>query len=340
MKNNSLYEDLIHLSAFLGSNIDLVQGGGGNTSVKIEGKLFVKASGFWLSDAGKKNIFTSVEIKNVIKEIKEKCTGSTSTEILLEKNNLLRPSIETTMHILMPHRFVVHFHSVNVLAYAILKDGYKKIQKKLSGIKFSWIPYVKPGILLTRKMYNIVNLKADVIILGNHGIIIGGDTKHEVMHLLSEIENRLKIKPRVVNISNLNKMSALLDDSNYKLPKYKFSHSLAFDDVALNHIKNLPLYPDHVIFIGSSSIPILSIKEFLNYSACYDTNKKNNVIVIKDVGVVVREDFSQSGEDMLHCLNNVLLRVGLNDKLNYLTKEEINELIDWEPEKYRRSLNN
>jgi len=63
MKNNSLYEDLIHLSAFLGSNIDLVQGGGGNTSVKIEGKLFVKASGYWLSDAGKKNIFTSVEIK-------------------------------------------------------------------------------------------------------------------------------------------------------------------------------------------------------------------------------------------------------------------------------------
>lgn len=43
---NSLQQDLKELSVFLGSNLDWVQGAGGNTSVKDDGTLWVKASGY------------------------------------------------------------------------------------------------------------------------------------------------------------------------------------------------------------------------------------------------------------------------------------------------------
>ena len=44
---------LVDLSARIGKNLDLVQAGGGNTSLKDDGTLWVKASGKWLSHAQK-----------------------------------------------------------------------------------------------------------------------------------------------------------------------------------------------------------------------------------------------------------------------------------------------
>ena len=53
------------LSKKIGDDIDLIQGAGGNVSEKIGDDLWVKASGCWLSDALKENIFISVNYKNI-----------------------------------------------------------------------------------------------------------------------------------------------------------------------------------------------------------------------------------------------------------------------------------
>lgn len=49
------------LSAKIGKDLTLIQGGGGNTSIKEKNRMWVKASGKWLSDAEKENIFVSVD---------------------------------------------------------------------------------------------------------------------------------------------------------------------------------------------------------------------------------------------------------------------------------------
>ena len=41
---------------------------------------------------------------------------------------------------------------------------------------------------------------------------------------------------------------------------------------------------------------------------------------------------------MLRCHSEVLMRIGDNEKLNYLTEHEVARLLDWEPEKYRQKL--
>ena len=60
--SNPIKQDLEGLSVYLGSNLDWVQGAGGNTSVKDNGVLWVKASGFWLADAQNKNIFVLIRL--------------------------------------------------------------------------------------------------------------------------------------------------------------------------------------------------------------------------------------------------------------------------------------
>jgi rhamnose utilization protein RhaD (predicted bifunctional aldolase and dehydrogenase) len=335
MKKHNLYKELCDISIFLGNDINLVQGGGGNTSVKIDGELLVKASGFWLADAGRKKKFVSLKLKSLLEKIEKSCLDSTTQEITFTHKNMMQPSIETTMHALMPHRFVVHIHSVNVLAYAVRENGFEKIKKILNDVKLAWVPYVKPGMSLTRKMYDIKDLKPDVVILGNHGLIIGGDNKNDIFYLLKKIEDRLKTIPRKTSGFDKNKMNELLIYSGYKLPKYDFCHSLAFDALSLQLINKPPLYPDHVVFIGVDPIPVVSSKEFMSSTK----TEKHKIVIIKNVGVAVSKNFSKGGEEMLHCVTDVFLRIKQGSKLRHLTTEEIKKLVNWDAEKYRKTIN-
>lgn len=56
-------QDLVDLSARIGGNLDLVQAGGGNTSIKEAGTLWVKASGKWLRQAAVDDMFLPVPME-------------------------------------------------------------------------------------------------------------------------------------------------------------------------------------------------------------------------------------------------------------------------------------
>ena len=67
-------------------------------------------------------------------------------------------------------------------------------------------------------------------------------------------------------------------------------------------------------------------------------SKSNSVVVVRDFGVVVSNNFSDNAESMLYCLASVLLRLQPKEKLSYLTHKDEMELIDWDAEKYRQSI--
>ena len=62
MQQPGFLDDLRRMSARVGANILLVQGAGGNSSVKHDDVLWVKASGAWLSEAEEKAMFVPVEL--------------------------------------------------------------------------------------------------------------------------------------------------------------------------------------------------------------------------------------------------------------------------------------
>ena len=226
--NNSLKNDLNELSVFLGDNLDWVQGAGGNTSVKENGVLWVKASGYWLSDAQNNNIFVPLDRQTVLDKIEQGVENLNSARTLGKQYHSLRPSIETTMHALMRHRFVAHVHSVNVISFAVLKDSKKILNEKLDGINWLWVPYVRPGLPLTKILYSLNVSDFDVIILANHGVVIGGDTKEEVLDIFERVETRLfrSIRGGFID-TNKAKLESLIETSEYRLPKHDKSHVLA-----------------------------------------------------------------------------------------------------------------
>jgi rhamnose utilization protein RhaD (predicted bifunctional aldolase and dehydrogenase) len=336
--SKSLKNDLKELSFYLGNNLDWVQGAGGNTSLKTNETLWVKASGYWLSDA-KNDIFVPLSRKMVLDKISSGEEDLSSSRILKNEYQDLRPSIETTLHALMPHKFVIHTHSVNVISYAVLKDCKQLLKEKLNDLKWLWVPYVRPGLPLTKRLKaaNISNF--DVIILANHGLVIGADSKEEVLALINKVEKRLfrPLRKKSIN-TNVRKIINALDLLDYKLPKYDFCHSLAQDKFSMKVLSENALYPDHVIFLGPGKIPVISYEDLKNRIKNKTLNKNYKAIVIKELGVLVNKAVSENAEEMLHCLTNVLLKLMPKDKLQHLKFNDEADLLGWDAEKYRKLI--
>ena len=333
---------LFVLSSHIGKNLDLVQGAGGNTSYKDKDILWVKASGFWLSEADEKNIFVAVKYKAILERLKNNEKDPVTPEIIKFGDKQLRPSIETSLHALMPHRYVVHTHSVNTLANVVLKNGKISIANLLKGLRWEWIPYVRPGLPLTRKVQKAIESRPDVIILANHGVVFGANSVNKITKLMSDFEKRVSrvIRSVAIKTNSLNhdKMQC---HSEYMFIENMMIKSLAFDHTALSILSTGTLYPDHVVFLGAGPICVFNIHEFEDYIEALRKNTVANiekVVVVKDVGVFLLSSLKKGCEEMLHCLANVLLRLDINENLRYLTTSEETELLGWDAEKYRQNV--
>jgi rhamnose utilization protein RhaD (predicted bifunctional aldolase and dehydrogenase) len=325
---------LKEVSQLIGQNIDLVQGAGGNTSLKDGNVLWIKASGCWLSDATYKEIFIPVDRNNVLDSI----NNDNIKDILPTNNSSLRPSIETALHALMRQKYVVHVHAVNTLSIAVLSNGKKHTKKLLKGLNWAWVPYMMPGIELAQAVEQELanNDKINIIILANHGLVVGGDSIDQVLDLLQIIEEKMHrvLRQYSVNSTRHDRLSTIVNNSQYRLVKYAVAHLIACDNLALKIINKRALYPDHVVFLGAGPMKTISI------DALEDTIKilKGNVIVVRDFGVIVRKDISENAESMLYCLANVLLRLQPDDELEYLSPNDEMKLMGWDAEKYRQSI--
>ena len=128
----------IEITEKVGKDITLVQGPGGNISFKKDGYMYIKASGTKMSEAKKKNIFVKTNHKKIISAL-----NNNEPEPLKNcwiQNSLMRPSIETTMHALMPQKYVLHVHCVNTLSWLVQKNYQKKINPFMRGVNWVSVP--------------------------------------------------------------------------------------------------------------------------------------------------------------------------------------------------------
>ena len=101
---------LRELSARIGRVPLLVQASSGNTSIKLDGVLWIKASGKWLADAEQDEIFVPVDLAEIREGLKQ--TPDLAGSSVSSSTNQMCASVEKFMHAALPHRVVVHVHSV------------------------------------------------------------------------------------------------------------------------------------------------------------------------------------------------------------------------------------
>ena len=320
-------KSLSKLSARLGSNHLLVQAAGGNTSIKQDGIMWIKASGTWLKDADDKDIFVPLDYEKLRRALAandpacESCVEFIRTDLNVSG---LRPSIETSVHGLMPQKVVLHVHCVNTISWAIQENAKALLSEKLAGENWVFIPYARPGLSLSKAIQQNIEPNTNVLVLGNHGLVVAAETVHDAETLLQRIVRKLKRTIRSVPRPDLATLSAISKGTNYLPATNVGTHALAYDALAFKVGAQGVFYPDHVVFLGTT-IP-------------YDFSADGPAVLIRRKGVLVHKKAKTAVEPMLRCLADVFRRVDANAKLNALTPEQIGQLLNWDAEKYRQTL--
>lgn len=331
--------DLVALAAHVGANRLWVQGAGGNVSAKMHDVLWIKGSGKWMSNAYAEPIFAAVKLSGMRNRLTADESDPAMSELISISPVGLRPSIETSMHVLLPHTYVVHVHSVNVIAHSVSTEGFLQIERHLKGLRWACVPYARPGIDLTNAITNVLQgTSVDVLILVNHGLVIGGASRSTVEMLLNDVEARLNLPVRTPPPVDLQAIEELSADTPYCPAPTIELHAMAIDVIQRTIAVGGSLYPDHVVFLGPAvkSLNNQDIGGFLRARSRKGLDVPA-VLLVPDVGVLLRRDLSAGALAMVDCLAMVLARIP-SAEVRYLTSEQEASLLEWEAEKYRKSL--
>jgi len=328
--NDLLFNQLNEVSARLGNDFNIIQANGGNTSIKIDDYIFIKGSGKHLSRANRENIFAKVPLKNFSKN---------QLKLNIDNEFYIRPSIEQDLHKLISSKIVIHTHPIDIISLTMTLRGKKIIFEALRGLNWIWIDYHKPGKELANALKSKISKKTNIIVLQNHGLVVGSDTPLNAEKLHSQILEKIKTKVRRFKPKKMDILNYLLNDSelDFFLPEYEVVHSLATDPWSFKLIQMNPHCPDHAVFFGLK-VPIISkinrdLKEFKE--SIKELIKEFRYIVIKGIGVLILEK-NKTLEVMLKTQAEIFLRIPEEENVSLLTNEQCFELINWEAEKLRK----
>lgn len=340
---NAEFQALQQFSTTIGSDTSLVQGAGGNTSLKLDGVMWIKASGTWLMNAKQADQFVPVNVEPLLQAVSNNDPrAETSVDFVLQSRNPsgLRPSIETTVHALLPQKVVIHVHCVKTISLAVQSQGEQQLNELLTQFNWSWIPYVRPGLTLAKNIQQHMKVGSNVLVLGNHGLVVAAETVEGAAALLKRVVNALSIIPRVARSPKIDQLKLSMANSHYRLPEHPQAHAVACDDTALSIAAGGSLYPDHVIFVGAGST-IAADNEIASQVAtrCASMNLPEPVcIIFPGAGVLIRNDANPGQEALARCLSDVCLHIAPGSEINYFSGNQNNELLNWEAESYRQKL--
>src|SRR5260221_325582 len=238
---------LRRLSAKLGQNLDLVQAGGGNTSLKDNGTLWVKASGKWLARSMQEDMFLPVLQENILRCMDQ--DEEYIEEYTTASGESLRPSVETSMHALLPQRVVVHVHSVRTIAWAIRTDMPESLSERLLGLRWEWIPYIHPGLVLGKEIRTRLASKPDVLILGNHRLVVATDDCDSAEALLEDVEQRLECAVRAPQAADLEALARVVP-AGFRIAPDPEVHALALNWFSIEVAARGTYYPDQCVYVG------------------------------------------------------------------------------------------
>jgi rhamnose utilization protein RhaD (predicted bifunctional aldolase and dehydrogenase) len=313
----SKLNELRDLSARIGRDPLLVQANTGNTSIKIGDLLWIKASGKWLTQSWAGDFLVAVPLALALRSVRDGVDVPASAVSWGDGS----PSIETAMHAVLPHKVVLHVHSVNTIAWAVRADGPRQLENRLRGIPWTWIPYRPSGIALAREVYLAMSScpEAAVFVLGNHGLVVCGDACHSAELLLNQVESRLAIAPRPHPEPNVQLLTRAASQSNWVLSPFAEAHSLATDELSRRISSQGVLYPCQAMFLPDT-VPTLA-------RSLGQERGTPTIRVVDTVGVLCHKHATSAQHELLKGLAEVVQRIDLGVSPRYLSSAETNQVL-------------
>lgn len=371
-------QELIDISQFYGKNKDFTIASGGNTSVKNDEVMYVKASGFELGKIGEEGyvamdriLLDRLKTREYSKDEKQREAEVKSdllkSRISPERNQ--RPSVEASVHHAIRYKFVIHMHPTLVNAVTCAKNAQKTIEE-LYGDEAVFIPYITPGYILYKEIENQNDTYfaahgkyPEIFFLQNHGVFVGAQTTEGIKEKYDWIINGISKK-----ISNTIAIEALPTDANItkmipairaalsvnKLKVGKLRNNTLIDaflksDEKMGHLLN-PYTPDGIVFCGPRPLIVEdggnsneTLKNFSTSLAQFRVNSGYDpkIVVIRGLGVFAPGDNIQAAEVALDVFEDILKIAHYSANFggpNAMEEVDVKFIEEWEVESYRKGL--
>jgi rhamnose utilization protein RhaD (predicted bifunctional aldolase and dehydrogenase) len=236
---------------------------------------------------------------------------------------------------------VLHVHAVNTIAWSACLGVENEIALRLQGLKWARVPYRRPGLPLSQVVAEATaQQKPDVLILGNHGLLVGAEDCAAAEVLVTDVERRLHLQARPASAGDAAALEVACRGTDYRPASDKICHRLATDARSLGLVTAGSLYPDHVVFLGPAMRALKHGETISDIVAASHTAQLPPpvALLVPGAGAVVRSDLQPGAEAMLVCLALVAERLPVDANISYLPADEEQALLDWDAEKYRKTL--
>ncbi|MBQ2955774.1 MAG: class II aldolase/adducin family protein [Clostridia bacterium] len=349
--NAAALENFARVSGSVGARADYVQGGGGNTSVKLEGGLMaIKASGYCLKDITPNKAYAVLNYAGLREfyygsnpadfEDVEKAGSAKAKEMTLTIEGLdaLRPSVEAGFHSLLD-TFVAHSHSVYANLAACSKECLAIVGKALDGADYTWgfVPYTDPGARLTfsirdelARVEKETGKKPAVIFMENHGLIAHHDDPDECLRIHTDVNARIaaafNIAPDAFPPVSVKEIEGGLVEADAPY----LAEQIASGDYDEKFFLEQPLYPDQLVFLTGA------------FRMTADAPAEGCCSADPATGKVVFNMPASKAQVIAETLTAVVFICRQIEKNGY-TLSTMGEaakafIANWESEKYRKSL--
>ena len=350
-KNAQKLANFARVSQAAGSRADYVQGGGGNTSVKLaDGLMAIRASGFCLSDITPNSAYAVLDgaairdfylnsqpsqFENVETAGSNKAKESIQ---VIEGLQQLRPSVEAGFHSILA-TYVVHTHSVYANLAACAVNCKELCAAAFEGADYAWgmVPYVDPGANLTFAIRDeMARVKAEtgkapsIIIMQNHGIIAHDDDADKVLQLHADANARLAAAYGITGDSFPKVEIKEVEAGLYEAATPYLTQALATGAFTEAFLLEQPLYPDQMVFLIGT------------FSMDKETVEEGQCVAYSDTGKVLMRMDGKKAQVLAETLTAVVFVINhikaKGHPLSTMGEAAKHFIANWESEKYRKSL--
>lgn len=325
-KAASVADELVQQSRRIGNDLRLVQGAGGNVSIKSDGVMWIKASGTRLADAGHRPIFVPLPVDATRLAVLE--TEDLAPLVLSELAEPgLRPSIETSLHVLLPHRVVVHAHSTGAIAAGLEEHTAERI-RELTDAVVVIVPYAKPGIELATAVFERLGSEVDpdrplVLLLRNHGVVVGARDAESAGALLDRVELFLRTGEAPELVAGALEPQAV-PDADGLVPLHPAG---TVDERAARVLVSGAHTPDCAVFLGPRP-----------FARRGDDDEGSPCLIDDDGSVRYRAGLGADEVEIALSLVDAARQVRTEQPTSVLTDDDVYALVNWEAEKWRQTL--
>lgn len=356
---------LIEISKRYGADESFVIAGGGNTSYKAEGKMFVKASGTSLADIGPEGL-VGMDLAKLAVIMQKSYPEDSETRESEALSDLMearlpgeekRPSVETLLHGILPYAYVIHTHPALVNGLTCGKNGESAVEE-LFGQEALFVPVVNPGYILAKTVKESLEMHREggggdqIIFLQNHGVFVQADSVEEIdaiyKRIIDAVGRKIKRQPEegfvLVEEAAEEALLSSIDTPEGMCAAGGVNKDLnaLLSDKASSAFELAPT-PDHIVYCGFKPLIIDSLddlkSDYYEYTEAYGTPPK--LLVVKQIGAFGLGQSRKSARIALSVfLDWVKIAVYAESfgGLQLMPEDKIDFIRNWEAEQFRKKM--